>query len=362
MSRSSLLTLYGGDISHSTVTLPHPPNEPYERFDHYMERCLYDPTQGFYASGAGVAGRRGDFITSPEVGPLFGEVLANALDHWWDQLGRPDPYKVIDLGTGPGTLTKVLAKADGRSAAARHVVGIDRATPMVTGTNEIAATGADFDGAVVIANELMDNVPFRIVERSAAEQWNEVYVDSTSGQPVEVMVPLANGPTGLDISPGQRAPLLQRAHDWVSSTLGRGVSVLVTFDYGTASSSELASRGGWLRTYRRHERHDDPYFQPGLWDITTDIAIDQLPPPAEVTTQAEFLNRWGAQEMVAEGRAYWEAHAAAPDLRALKMRSRISEYSALTDPCGLGAWFAATWYGVDSNISPQTWGGDERTR
>ena len=57
-------------------------------FDEYMAQALYAPGLGFYASGAG-AGRRRDFLTSPEVGPLFGAVVARALDAWWDDAGRP---------------------------------------------------------------------------------------------------------------------------------------------------------------------------------------------------------------------------------------------------------------------------------
>ena len=60
--------------------------------DEVLELALYHPSHGFYGSGAGAAGRRGgDFVTSPEVGPLYGAVLARALERWWDELGRPDP-------------------------------------------------------------------------------------------------------------------------------------------------------------------------------------------------------------------------------------------------------------------------------
>ena len=76
-----------------------------------MEAALYDPEDGFYASG-GSAGRRGDFLTAPEVGPLYGAVLARALDTWWAELGRPDPFVVVEAGAGPGTLARsVLAAA-----------------------------------------------------------------------------------------------------------------------------------------------------------------------------------------------------------------------------------------------------------
>ena len=70
-------------------------------FDDYMAHALYAPGLGFYASGRG-AGRRRDFLTSPEVGPLFGAIMARALDAWWQELGRPSRFVVVEAGAGPG--------------------------------------------------------------------------------------------------------------------------------------------------------------------------------------------------------------------------------------------------------------------
>ncbi|MDQ3293516.1 MAG: SAM-dependent methyltransferase, partial [Actinomycetota bacterium] len=73
---------------------------PYSAF---VEWALYDDEIGFYGGGSGSAGRReGDFLTSPEVGPLFGAVLARAVDGWWRALGEPDPFVVVEAGAGPG--------------------------------------------------------------------------------------------------------------------------------------------------------------------------------------------------------------------------------------------------------------------
>ena len=62
-------------------------------FDEVIERALYDPSDGFYASGGRAGPRRGDFITSPEVGPLFGAVVARAFDEWWRELGDARPVR-----------------------------------------------------------------------------------------------------------------------------------------------------------------------------------------------------------------------------------------------------------------------------
>ena len=80
------------------------------RFDEFMRIALYGE-HGFYSTG-GQAGRRGDFITSPEIGPLFGAVVARWIQAEWFRLGEPDDFVVVECGAGPGTLARsVLAAA-----------------------------------------------------------------------------------------------------------------------------------------------------------------------------------------------------------------------------------------------------------
>lgn len=313
-----------------------------ERFDSYMERCLYGP-DGFYTIH-GVAGRaRGDFITSPEVGPLFGAVLANALDAWWDAAGRPDRWTVYDVGCGPNTLLKAIRKARPADRRPWRLIGVDRARRNADSSGETppadSAAGAvewcselpeDLTGAIILGNELLDNLPFRIIEHGTDGQWREVFVEAG----VERLMPTD---ARLDIPPGVRAPLLSAATRWCRSIMERQASRLCLFDYG-ATTAELAERGGWLRTYRKHQRGGDPLAEPGRWDITVDVAVDQLPPGAAIETQVDFLRRWGIDTLVEEGRDHWRAHAARPDLQAMAMRSRVSEAEALTDPNGLGSW------------------------
>lgn len=312
------------------------------RFDEYMARALYGPG-GFYASEGTAGRRRGDFITSPEIGPLFGAVLAEAIDHWWASAGSPEGFTVYDVGCGPGALLKAIRVA--RPDRPWELVGVDPANDAAD-LNELPD---DLAGSVVVANELLDNLPFRIVERQA-DGFTEVFVDETG----EVLKPLTLEPDGpparndphrtmVEMPAGDRAPLLADAAAWVQNTLARNPLVLCLFDYGAPTTVELASRGGWLRTYRQHQRGSDPYDQPGSWDITTDIGWDQLPTPDELQTQAQFLRRWSIERLVEEGRSHWKANAHAPDLAAMRMRSRISEAEALLDPESLGRWWVATW-------------------
>src|SRR5437762_4410104 len=73
-------------------------------FADYMEHALYDDEHGFFARGAG-AGRAGqDFVTSPEVGSLFGALVARSIDATWRALGEPDPFVVVEVAAGRGRL------------------------------------------------------------------------------------------------------------------------------------------------------------------------------------------------------------------------------------------------------------------
>ena len=96
--------------------------------DRVLERALYDPAVGFYETGGRAGGRSGDFLTSPEVGGLFGAVVARALDGWWRGMGAPDPFVVVEAGRraghpGPhraGGRARVRARA---ALRARRAVG-----------------------------------------------------------------------------------------------------------------------------------------------------------------------------------------------------------------------------------------------
>jgi SAM-dependent MidA family methyltransferase len=208
---------------------------------------------------------------------------------------------------------------------------------------------------VVLANELLDNLPFSLLERTT-EGWSEVRVGEDEGGDglVEVLTPAEAADAQLadrlvpEAPVGARVPLQGRAGDWLRTalrSLHRGRVVCV--DY-MSTTLELSRRpqAEWLRTYRSGGSGGPPLEAPGTKDLTVEVCTDQLARvalPVADRSQAEFLAAHGIDALVDEAQAAWTAAAARPDVEAQKARSRISEAPALTDPTGLGAFRVLEW-------------------
>jgi SAM-dependent MidA family methyltransferase len=358
-------------------------------FDRFVDVALYDP-EGFFGAGRG-PGRAGrDFVTSPEIGSLFGALVARALDEWWTALGRPDPFVVVDAGAGTGRLARDVLRAAPSCAAALRYVLVERSAalravqrerlhvepadealgpfvpgaaderrpvpgsgPVVTALDDLPALEVT---GVVLANELLDNLPFGIAQR-VGDRWEEVLVglDERDEGFTEVLVPASPADAdALDVlvgatavPEGQRVPLPRGTDDWLRSCaalLPRGALVVVDY-LDTLAGTVARGPDAWLRTYREHRRGTSPLESPGAFDITADVVAEQLHRAAhavgftlvEQCTQAEWLARLGVHELAEAARAAWAARGDRADLDALAARSRVSEAAALTDPAGLGA-------------------------
>jgi SAM-dependent MidA family methyltransferase len=278
-------------------------------------------------------------------------VVARALDSWWRALDGPDPFTVIEAGAGRGALARsVLGAAPACSGALRYVA-VERSAALRGQHPAGVESAAELpDGpvvGVVLANELLDNLPFRLLERGM-EEWQEVRVDHDVA---EVLVP---DPSGVGerlvpgARPGARIPVQAAAAGWLATALDVVVrGRVVVLDYADTTPS-MAGRQWteWVRTYRGHGRGGHPLADLGRQDVTCEVAVDQLAavrPPSADRSQAEFLRQHGVDELAAEARRAWQERAHIGDLQALVARSRVAEGAALTDPSGLGAFRVLEW-------------------
>jgi SAM-dependent MidA family methyltransferase len=363
-----------------------------------VEEALYGPA-GFYTAGGG-AGRQRDFLTSPEVGPLFGAVVAGALDAAWVQWGRPDPWVVVEAGAGAGSLAAAVLAAGPACAPALRYIAVERspalraaaaaALPLedpaqilgpqlrpardpeddyvadgparATGVGPLVTLVPDLPAVavsgVVLANELLDNLAFDLYRRRGGE-WYEVRVGLDGGDLVELDVPAAAGQAtrlrslAPDAPEGALVPWESGALGWLRRALDlleRGRLIVVDYARPTAELARLPV-DQWLRTYRGGGRGGDPLDDLGGQDITVDLALDQLGlirPATRVEDQAGWLDRHGLGALEAAAVAGWKEGAARGDLQALKDRSRVGEAATLREPHGLGGFTVCEW---DTEVS-----------
>jgi SAM-dependent MidA family methyltransferase len=296
-------------------------------FARYMELALYDPAGGYYRSDAARPGRGGDFLTAPELHPIFGEVLAHAVEDAWDRLGRPEPLVVVEHGAGEGALAVPLLDALSPSIRYRPVEVDERrlarlrarlAEAGLAERLDDASAGAPFDG-VVIANEVLDALPVHRVRRSG-DELRELAVDIGPDDAfIEVDIPPTTPALaerldieGIELADGQTAEVCLAIDAWVAdatAALRRGLLVLI--DYG-APATELYDpvrrRDGTLRAYVRHQVHDDPYRFVGRQDLTAHVDFTAVEWAARaaglttlgITTQAEALMGLGIEDRLRE--------------------------------------------------------------
>jgi len=312
---------------------------PFERF---MDMALYEP-DGYFGGETLRSEKAGDFLTSPEVSSTFGETLARFVDETHRWLG--DPFTLVEVGGGSGSLigplldtivvdtVAVEASPAARAALSRVARVADRLPERIRG--------------VVLANELLDNLPMAIAQLVDGE-WRErwvgsdgdalVFVDADPRREVLDWLERYAGP----VEDGGWVEVQLAARDWlvdVCDRLDEGTIVLI--DYGdTAENLAPRRRDGTLRTYRSHHLGPHPLDEPGATDITADVnftALLDVAPGATLTRQDDFLTDLGLRERLSELRAAeLDAARDGSEMERLRLRALKTEVETLLHPRGLG--------------------------
>lgn len=301
-------------------------------FDRYMELVLYAPGLGYYAAGARKLGPEGDFVTAPEISPLFGRCMAAQCAEILDAQGGGD---LLEFGAGTGALAAELIATLERLGAAwqeylilepspdlrerQRVTLADRVPDSLCRVRWLDRLPDVFRG-VMLGNEVLDAFPvhrFRI----GSEGVEEGFVTTGPRGLTQAWAPACSA--GLEtalraiesaygaLPEGYCSEINGRLAPWLASVgaaLQRGALLLVDYGYAAAEYYHPERSAGTLLCHYRHRVHADPLLWPGLQDITASVDFTAVARAGEAaglslagyTTQAAFLLGTGIGRWVAE--------------------------------------------------------------
>lgn len=328
-------------------------------FRDFMQMALYEPGLGYYCTPRETMGRSGDYLTSPEVSPLFGAMVGRQLREMWEVVGTPSHFDLVEAGAGNGTLCRDILNWAQRTtpelseaiqytivepiptleAKQRERIACDLIDSQVSWLPEMPER---VDGCI-ISNELLDSMSVHRVAITGGDL-REIYVNWDGSRFFEELrdprPAVVRYFERLGASPGEgcRAEVNLEAPRWMrsaASALSRGF--VLTFDYGYGAADLYAPwhTDGTLLCFYKHNPSGDPYVRIGRQDMTSHVDFTTLRRAGEeaglttvgLTSQAEFLTNVGITEALAppEGEIDLEER--------LARRRAVSE---LIDPAGLG--------------------------
>ncbi|MGC4406161.1 class I SAM-dependent methyltransferase [Methyloversatilis sp. MC4-4] len=322
-------------------------------FSRYMECALYAPGLGYYSGALQKFGRDGDFVTAPELTPLFGRSLARQLA---ELMALSAPH-LIEAGAGSGRLAAdLLAELDRLGAVpqsyrilelsadlrARQQALIAAELPHLSARVSWLDSLPDaFDG-VVIGNEVLDAMPVERLHNAAGRIEQAGLALDPSGQPALDWRPapaaLADAAHALGFTDGYDSEINFAARAWVAEwaqRIGRGALLLIDYGFPQAEYYHPDRRSGTLMCHYRHHAHTDPLWMPGLNDLTAHVdftaiaqaAFDAGMSLAGYTSQANFLLNCGVLELLDR------------DADALSRAKQNAALNQLTSPAEMGELF-----------------------
>jgi len=278
----------------------------------FMDLALYHPTFGYYARAAQRSGRAGDFFTSVDVGPLFGDLLAVQFAEMFELLfsesgETSSRYDLVEAGAGNGRLAAdVLNGLDHRaphvlSRLALHLVeaspaaAAEQSASLGRHASRLASSHAQLPArftGILFANELLDAFPVhQVVMRP--EGLREVYVDEQQGELRTSEGPLSDErltghfeALGVALSPGWIAEVSLAAIDWVREAarrLERGFMVFVDYGHAARELYSVTHAQGTLTSFSQHRASGPetgaipPWLnRPGEQDLTAHVDFTSI--------------------------------------------------------------------------------------
>jgi len=271
-------------------------------FSRYMEMVLYEPGMGYYSAGAYKLGAGGDFTTAPELSHLFGAAICSTLLPVLEALKEKGlPTQILEFGPGTGKLaTSILSRLNdlGFSLDQYDIIEVspdlaqrqqERISNIVTGLNLstqcnwLTALPKNFKG-IILANEVIDAIPCDVIMyQNGFWYWYGVTFENDRllwkvGSPVKQEL-LPESLLSGNFSEGYLTELHTPANAWMSQVAKQlDTGLFLTLDYGFPESEYYHPQRleGTLMAHHRHHAIQDPFYLPGLCDLTTHVEWSQI--------------------------------------------------------------------------------------
>ena len=296
-------------------------------FSRFMELALYAPNLGYYSGGAAKLGRDGDFTTAPEISPLFGATLARASAAIMAQTGP----NIIEFGAGTGKLARdVLSALDAMGVVVESYTIIELSGELRARQQEalkafpqvrwLHAFPDSFQG-VVLANEVLDAMPVELVVKEGG-QWRRQMVTIEDGRfafeagelDAALQAQVARQiPNAGQLQDGYLtevhpvgAGFMRTLADMFKAKGSRGAAILIDYGFPAHEYYFDERSSGTLMCHYRHHAHPDPFYLPGLQDITAHVDFTAMALAAQdagldvlgYMSQAAFLLACGIGELL----------------------------------------------------------------
>jgi len=294
-------------------------------FDRFMDVALYGEGVGFYTRGSTPFGAKGDYYTASHASPLFGRTIAERIRTVAASAAGTEPFRVVELGPGDGTLGEEVVTTLGRNGGTHgplEYVLVDRSPSLLTaafarvsaagaaaGIRVIGSGGVGADGpfhGVVLANEVLDAQPARRLRWNGRE-WQELGIRVTEHGLLPEVAPLAGAVPAPEPPRPDTAGLVYEFSPMAEGILREVADHLVgglflVLDFGMSEMELLSAHPlGTLASVRRHRAEDDPLLHPGDADLSVFVNFSRLRAVAGASgltevafhRQAEALGAWG---------------------------------------------------------------------
>jgi SAM-dependent MidA family methyltransferase len=300
-------------------------------FSAFMEAALYEPELGYYMAGGAIFGGAGDFVTAPELSPLFAGCLAAAVDAL---LVAAEGEEIMEFGAGSGRLAAELVAGlarRGRAPRRYRIVEpsrrlrdrqrslLERMPRATTDFEWLDAPPRDAWSGVAIANEVVDALPvdrFRVTREGceaigvAADEGGFRWQARPADHELAAAVAALQRQLPAALPAGYVSELRLGAAGWpagASAALARGALLVIDYGLPRAQYYHASRDGGTLCGFRRHRRVEDPLAEPGTRDLTAWVDFSQLADEARAAglelagfaTQAHFLLETGIEQELA---------------------------------------------------------------